>query len=259
MDIVNWDAIKKDLLIRNTLESPDDLVLVAANTTYKKRGDLFQTYAIPASALAGGGTTITLQTNGSDNGDQTLLNLRANGGSGIILEDTGTGTVLISTDQSKVKTALITSVNQVYPTSPVGGAWRDITGLSFSVISGKTYAFTFEIFFRVTNAAPQNYGISWSVSGSNTFSALNVVSEFPGTATPVAAANWNSVSYHQAYDDAVIFGQTTALATIPVVKATVSGIMTATSNGVFSARSFAEASANLVILAGSSGEYLVTA
>ncbi len=56
MDIVNWDYLKnKGLLVRNALESPEDLVLVAANTTYKKRGDLFQTYAVPASALGGGG------------------------------------------------------------------------------------------------------------------------------------------------------------------------------------------------------------
>jgi hypothetical protein len=56
MDIVNWDFLKnKGLLVRNALENPQDLVLVAANTTYKKRGDLFQTYAVPASALGGGG------------------------------------------------------------------------------------------------------------------------------------------------------------------------------------------------------------
>lgn len=55
MDIVNWDFLRKGLLIKQTLENPDDLVLVAANTTYKKRGDLFQTYAVPASALGGGG------------------------------------------------------------------------------------------------------------------------------------------------------------------------------------------------------------
>jgi hypothetical protein len=55
MDIVNWDALKKGLLIKNSLESTDDLVLVSANTTYKKRGDLYQTYAVPASALGGGG------------------------------------------------------------------------------------------------------------------------------------------------------------------------------------------------------------
>lgn len=55
MDIVNWDALKKKLLIRDTLESADDLVLVAANTSYNKRGDLYQTYAVPASALGGGG------------------------------------------------------------------------------------------------------------------------------------------------------------------------------------------------------------
>ena len=55
MDIVNWDFLKKGLLIKETLQNPEDLVLVAANTTYKKRGDLFQTYAVPASALGGGG------------------------------------------------------------------------------------------------------------------------------------------------------------------------------------------------------------
>jgi hypothetical protein len=55
MDIVNWDALKKGLLIKDTLESTDDLVLVAANTSYNKRGDLYQTYAVPASALGGGG------------------------------------------------------------------------------------------------------------------------------------------------------------------------------------------------------------
>jgi len=55
MDIVNWDFLRKGLLIKETLQNPDDLVLVAANTTYKKRGDLFQTYAVPASALGGGG------------------------------------------------------------------------------------------------------------------------------------------------------------------------------------------------------------
>jgi hypothetical protein len=64
MDIVNWDALKKGLLIRNTLENPDDLVLVAANTTYKKRGDLFQTYAIPASSLGGGGGSGITQLTG---------------------------------------------------------------------------------------------------------------------------------------------------------------------------------------------------
>jgi hypothetical protein len=55
MDIVNWDALKKGLLIKDTLESTNDLVLVAANTSYNKRGDLYQTYAVPASALGGGG------------------------------------------------------------------------------------------------------------------------------------------------------------------------------------------------------------
>jgi hypothetical protein len=55
MDIVNWDYLKKGLLIKDALQSSDDLVLVAANTSYSKRGDLYQTYAVPASAIGGGG------------------------------------------------------------------------------------------------------------------------------------------------------------------------------------------------------------
>lgn len=251
MDIVNWDYLKKGLLVRDTLENPGDLVLVAANTTYKKRGDLFQTYAIPASALGGGGATITLQTNGTDNSDQTLLNLRANGDSGILLEDIGGGTILISTDPTLVKKAFITSSDEVYPTAAPGGEWRDISGLSFPVITGSTYTFTFNIFFTITNASPQNYGTSWSVSGSNTFLALNVFSEWPGT-----SATTNVISGHQAYDGALIVGTTASLATQPIAKATITGTITASSNGLIIGRSFTEGNANMTIFAGSSVEYI---
>lgn len=55
MDIVNWDALQKSLLIKDAIQNPNDLVLVAANTTYSKRGDKYQTYAVPASAIGGGG------------------------------------------------------------------------------------------------------------------------------------------------------------------------------------------------------------
>jgi hypothetical protein len=75
MDIVNWDSLKKGLLLRNTLENPEDLVLVAANTTYKKRGDLYQTYAVPASAFVGGSGPIAIQDNGTPiSAAATILN-----------------------------------------------------------------------------------------------------------------------------------------------------------------------------------------
>lgn len=63
MDIVNWDNLQKLKLIRSAVESPDDLVLLAANTSYNKRGDQFQSYAIPVSLLIGGGSVYT-----ADNG-----------------------------------------------------------------------------------------------------------------------------------------------------------------------------------------------
>lgn len=65
MDIVNWDALQKNLLIKDAVQNPNDLVLVAANTTYNKRGDKYQTYAIPASSLVGGSGAIAIQYNGN--------------------------------------------------------------------------------------------------------------------------------------------------------------------------------------------------
>jgi len=83
MDIVNWDALKKELLIKDSLESTNDLVLVAANTSYNKRGDLYQTYAVPASALGGGGGGTYTVSNGLTEAPPNNFKL---GGS--LLEDT---------------------------------------------------------------------------------------------------------------------------------------------------------------------------
>jgi hypothetical protein len=64
MDIVNWSALQNNLLVRDTLNSPDDLVLIGANATWNKRGDKFQTYAVPVSALVGGSGAVGIQRNG---------------------------------------------------------------------------------------------------------------------------------------------------------------------------------------------------
>lgn len=48
MDILNWLRIKKQNLIRLTLDSPKDLLVLGADVSYQKRGDKYQTYAIPA-------------------------------------------------------------------------------------------------------------------------------------------------------------------------------------------------------------------
>jgi hypothetical protein len=48
MDILNWLGIKKQNLIRTTLDSPQDLLVLGADVGFQKRGDKYQSYAIPA-------------------------------------------------------------------------------------------------------------------------------------------------------------------------------------------------------------------
>ena len=49
MDILNWLRIKKQNLIRTTLDSPQDLLVFGADVSFQKRGDKYQSYAMPAS------------------------------------------------------------------------------------------------------------------------------------------------------------------------------------------------------------------
>ena len=318
MDIVNWDYLKnKGLLVRNALESPDDLVLVAANTTYKKRGDLFQTYAVPASALAGGGggggvtlintaglisggpisttgtittsmatnrlvgrytagsgvmeqislgaglslsaagvlsavtgpvTSVLLKTNNTNNADQTLLDLTS--GTGVDVTYSAGGVITFAASSS-VRLVVPKTADESYLGA---GTWRDVAGLSFNVVSGRTYMFTFNIFFRIipppANPNPGSYGTSWSISGTNTFSQLNAFSEWPGT-----AATTNAISGFQTYDGTLVIGSTASLTTQPIGKATITGTITATSNGTITARGYMEAGATLITTKGSFVEY----
>ena len=48
MDILNWLHIKKQNLIRTTLDSPQDLLVFGADVSFQKRGDKYQSYAMPA-------------------------------------------------------------------------------------------------------------------------------------------------------------------------------------------------------------------
>ena len=48
MDILNWLHIKKQNLIRTTLDSPQDLLVLGADVSFQKRGDKYQSYAMPA-------------------------------------------------------------------------------------------------------------------------------------------------------------------------------------------------------------------
>lgn len=75
MDIVNWSALQTNLLIRESLSNSDDLILVGANASWNKRGDKYQTYAVPASALVGGSGAIAIEYNGNPiSATATVLN-----------------------------------------------------------------------------------------------------------------------------------------------------------------------------------------
>jgi hypothetical protein len=48
MDILNWIFLRKEELIKTKANDPDtDLVALGADVTYNKRGDKYQTYAMP--------------------------------------------------------------------------------------------------------------------------------------------------------------------------------------------------------------------
>lgn len=95
MDIVNWLYLKKAELIRDTISSPEDLVLLGADVSFDKRGDKYLTYAVPVSLIGGGGSGITLKTNGTDNTVQNILDLVE--GNNITITDNGDGSVSIDT------------------------------------------------------------------------------------------------------------------------------------------------------------------
>ena len=52
MDILNWLGIKKQNLIRTTLDSPQDLLVLGADVSFQKRGDKYQSYAMPSTDFA---------------------------------------------------------------------------------------------------------------------------------------------------------------------------------------------------------------
>jgi len=52
MDILNWLHIKRQALIRTTLDSPQDLLVLGADVSFQKRGDKYQSYAMPSTDFA---------------------------------------------------------------------------------------------------------------------------------------------------------------------------------------------------------------
>lgn len=115
---------------------------------------------------SGGGSGPTLQTNGTNNNDQTLLNLQE--GSGVTLTDNGTGDVIIETSAS-IPNVIFTPGQSVNL-----GGWTPITNFVIPVTSGKSYTFKAVILYTVANAATD--GSSWAANGNGNFSVGSYIS-----------------------------------------------------------------------------------
>lgn len=96
----------------------DSTKIIAGNEYYYING-----IAYLAGAVGGGGSAITLQTNGVDNGSQSILNLKQ--GSNVTIADDGVGGVTISS--SAPGTGTVTSVGLTSTDITVGGSSSPIT------------------------------------------------------------------------------------------------------------------------------------
>lgn len=158
MDIVNWLYLKKAELIRETIDSPDDLVLLGADVSFEKRGDKYLTYAVPVSLLTGG-TSITLKTNGVNNVVQNILNLVE--GSNITLTDNGDGSVTIdSTGGTGGVTSIIAGTNvSITSTGPGGTGNVTINGDGYNGDQGV---------YKDTSTTPDTFMLGAPVGLGNT-------------------------------------------------------------------------------------------
>lgn len=131
----------------------------------------------------GGGSSITLSTNGTVNPDQTALNLQE--GTGISLVDNGSGQVTISsTLYTKVQTAPVDVT--------IDGTFTDVPELFFIPEIGKSYTFKAVLHY---NIADPSYGSGWTIDlGTSTFSYTGWYNQYWDSTSLVQYINLNSAS-----------------------------------------------------------------
>lgn len=153
-----------------------------------------------------------------------------------------TGAVKQSINQgANASTSGLTAVvlgSDVTNNNAVANTIADVTGLSFSVLNGKTYYFQFVIWYT---AAATTTGSRWGVNCSaGTAATLSLTSEYTLTTT-TSTRNANI----QAFDSPAASNATSVVA---MNKAMIEGIFTANADGTFIAR-FASEVANSAIVA----------
>lgn len=110
----------------------------------------------------------------------------------------------------------------------IGASYEDVTGLSFGVKAGQTYAFRAVV---VYNAAATTDGSAWSVNGPSSPTDLAVRVSWSLTTTSASAATTN------AYDTIAV--NATSAATTDNV-AVIEGVITPSADGDFAIRGIAE-------------------
>jgi hypothetical protein len=167
----------------------------------------------------GGGSSITLSTNGISNGDQTALNLQE--GDGISLVDNGSGQVTVSSTNT-----LYTKVQTVASYIDIDNSFSDVPELFLVPELAKSYTFRAVIRYSLPNTS---YGSGWTIDlGTAVFGDTSWYSQvWDGTGSIVTNIALNSTlplptltndSYSGTYNIAIIEGVLTdCLVADPIV------------------------------------------
>lgn len=98
MDILNWLYLRKEQLIRTTANNPEtDLIAVGADATFAKRGDKYQTYAMPIKDLSVAGDVANTGSYILDLGDTNIVTVTTQKG---IIDIMGMGSGTTTPDPS---------------------------------------------------------------------------------------------------------------------------------------------------------------
>ena len=110
MDILNWLHIKRQALIRTVLDSPQDLVILGADVSFQKRGDKYQSYAMPAKDFIEAGLVANTAHYELDlaNGQSVTVNTPRG-----IIDVLGMGTSAGNTPAPSYSSSLLISINNL--------------------------------------------------------------------------------------------------------------------------------------------------
>jgi hypothetical protein len=156
----------------------------------------------------------------------------------------GTNLVRLFGDEITGGPNVVTLAADVTNNNSTANTIADVTGLSFTVVSGRTYRFRALILYT---AAATTTGSRWAVSGPAT-SLLAYTSRYSLTATT------QTINYANAYDTPAASNATSTATTGNI--ATIEGILTPTASGTVVIRFASEvASSAIVAKAGSTLEW----